>query len=113
MGQDDPSLFDPALVPFGELVAGFAPEEDDDDVGDAAMSLEGLPEEVARAVRETRPLFVARVSVDLPIELQVNVDDAGAVHLGTAPPTQHVATTTMPVLHRLRLRLVRTEDHAG
>ena len=112
MWQDDPSLFDPALVPFGALVVGFAPDEDDGDA-DGAAALEGLPEEIARAVREIRPLFVARVSVDLPIELQVNVDAAGVVHLGTAPPTQHVATSTMPVLHRLRLRLVRTEDHAG
>ena len=44
-----------------------------------------------------------RADVSTPIELDVAVEDDGRVTLITAPPTQHVETTYMPVLHRVRM----------
>jgi hypothetical protein len=83
--------FDEALVAFGELVAGFGPDEE---------ALGG-------------GLWVERVSLDLPFELEVAAAADGGVILGGAPPTQHLETSIMPVLHRLRLRITRDRGHAG
>ena len=41
--------------------------------------------------------------VELPIELSIGVTDRGTVALASAPPTQHVETTYMPVFHHIRL----------
>jgi hypothetical protein len=48
---------------------------------------------------------VERAVLDLPIELDVGVDDDGVVVLATAPPTQHVETTIMPVFHQVRIEI--------
>ena len=96
MSDDTPSPFDQALVSFAELVAGFSPDEDE------------LVSEVVGAGR----MRVERVTLDLPVEIEVAVDAAGEIRLGSSPPTQHVATTIMPVLHRLRMRIVRSAGHA-
>lgn len=41
--------------------------------------------------------------VELPIELTIGVTDQGTVAIASAPPTQHVQTTYMPVFHQIRL----------
>ncbi len=46
---------------------------------------------------------VGRVVLDMPFELDVDIDDAGRASLSGAPPTQIVETTFFPVLHRLRM----------
>jgi hypothetical protein len=77
---------DEFLHPFHALFAGLADLDADlvDDDAGVRMTME-------------------RAKIDLPIELSVTVDDAGAVTLVSAPPTQHVATTWMPVFHRIHL----------
>ena len=96
--SDETTLpFDEALVSFGELMAAFGPDED---------------ELVAADVSDAGRMRVERVTLDLPVEIEVAVDEGGNVHLGSAPPTQHLATTVMPVLHRLRMRIVRSAGHA-
>lgn len=47
-------------------------------------------------------LRLARLVVEMPLELQTRTDD-GVVALAVAPPRQAAETTVMPVLHRLRL----------
>jgi hypothetical protein len=46
---------------------------------------------------------VESAAIDTPVELDVRVDESGAVSLLGAPPTQHVETTYMPVFHRMRI----------
>jgi hypothetical protein len=96
-------LFDEALVAFAELVGGFGPDQD-------GVVLD--PEDGPRVAAAAGCLRVERIALDLPVEIEVAVHPGGQLRLGVAPPTQHIATTTMPVLHRLRLRLVRDQDHA-
>jgi hypothetical protein len=96
MSDETPSPFDEALVSVAELVAGFGPDADE------------LVSEVADAGR----MRIERVTLDLPVEIEVVVDATGDVCLGSSPPTQHIATTIMPVLHRLRMRIVRSAGNA-
>ena len=51
-------------------------------------------------------LEVEQVNVDLPIELNVFVDDEGAVTLHGSAPTQSTRTTFLPVFHRMSLQIV-------
>ena len=51
-------------------------------------------------------LEIEQVNVDLPIELNVSVDDDGAVTLHGSAPTQSTRTTFLPVFHRMSLQIV-------
>lgn len=95
MADATTSPFDQALVSLAELVAGFGPDE-------------------GEFVPEAAPgrMWVERVTLDLPVEIEVTVDVADEVRLGSAPPTQQIATSIMPVLHRLRIGIVRNAGHA-
>jgi hypothetical protein len=52
-----------------------------------------------------------RAAIDTPIELDVLVDEDGAVSIVGAPPTQHIETTYMPVFHQIDV--VVTADGDG
>ncbi len=83
---------DEYLHPFSTLCVGIADldaELVDSDFG-VAMRLE-------------------RATLDLPIELDVRSGDDGRVEIISAPPTQHVETTYMPVFHRIRLTVTADE----
>ena len=58
------------------------------------------------AARANGAMHVSALDVDLPVELELREDQGGALTLGAAPPTQHVATTVMPVFHRMRLGVI-------
>ena len=55
-------------------------------------------------------MHVEEIKVDLPIELDAAAYEDGRVELVSAPPTQHVETTFMPVFHRLRLTVAPDGD---
>lgn len=55
-------------------------------------------------------LFVERLALDLPLELQTLRDADNRLTLGTAPPTQWIETSVQPVLHRLRVTLELDDD---
>ena len=55
---------------------------------------------------------VSEVAFDLPIELDIRVDEGGVRELGISPPTQIVETTVMPVFHRLTVR-IGSEENRG
>ena len=87
---------DAALAPFSLLVDALT-------VADEPMvnPLPGLaPEGYAEG------LYVERLQMALPFEIQVDVDDAGHVRVAGAPPTQTIRTTIMPVLHSMTLHVV-------
>ena len=79
-------LYDEFLHPFGRLFEGIA---------DLDAHLADLDAGVA--------FELDRADVDTPIEVDAVVADDGAVTLTSAPPTQHVETTYMPVFHRVRM----------
>lgn len=53
-------------------------------------------------------LAIVELTLDLPLELRVREDAPGSLSLRGGPPTQTVATTVFPVLHRLQVRLARS-----
>lgn len=53
---------------------------------------------------------VERASIDTPVELDVCVDENGAVSILGAPPTQHVETTYMPVFHQIEITVTADGD---
>lgn len=54
-------------------------------------------------------MTITELAYDLPMELRVRDNEAGGLTLRAGPPTQRIETTIFPVLHRLRVRLSRTE----
>ncbi|UEM21763.1 hypothetical protein JL100_003070 [Skermanella mucosa] len=77
-----------ALAPFGDFAADLAVFAETLEDADAGVSL-----------------AVESMTIDLPVELEVLVDDDGRVRLGGEPPTQVTATSVMPVFHRMRITL--------
>ena len=49
---------------------------------------------------------VSALTITMPVELDVLALGNQVVALGAAPPTQHIATTVLPVFHDLRLTLM-------
>jgi hypothetical protein len=56
---------------------------------------------------------VDKILVDLPLEIDVLVNDDNTITLGSAPPTQHIETSFMPAIQHLKLTIVRLEDLNG
>ena len=54
-------------------------------------------------------MTIEQLQVDMPIELRVSVAEDDTVTLHGSAPTQRVATTILPVFHRLKLRVVRED----
>lgn len=87
---------------------------------DQSPTLSGLLEDFLTPQIEMAPdpaqpdqalgLFVERLALELPIEIQTLRDDDNQLTLGTAPPTQWIETTVEPVLHRLRVTLELDDD---
>lgn len=81
--------FDDALLPFAQFVSGLS--------------------NVGESLRDERmgiAMTVENIAIDLPVELEIIVDENGKVALAGAPPTQQTETTILPVLHQLRINLV-------
>ncbi len=51
-------------------------------------------------------LEIERVNVELPLELNIAVDDEGTITFHGSAPTQTTETTILPVFHRLSLQIV-------
>jgi hypothetical protein len=51
--------------------------------------------------------WVTGYEVDTPVELSIGVRPGGSVELGASPPVYHVATSTLPVFHAIRVVAVR------
>lgn len=77
-----------------------------------ARMFEGVSDLDARLTDERlgMAMLVEEMRLDLPIELGVVTHESGRVELASAPPTQHVQTTYMPVFHRLRLTVTPDGD---
>jgi hypothetical protein len=76
----------PPLPPLAETVLAMV---DVDGIGNAAQEM-----------------HVSELTFDLPVEIEASADAGSVIALGLAPPTQIIATTVMPVFHRLRVTFV-------
>ena len=86
---------DEAFVPLALLVPGLLPD---------------LPD-ICAAFDDQTGVRTQIIGLDVtsPIELDVGVRPDGSVEIGGAPPLYHLATSTPPVLHALRVVAVREE----
>lgn len=88
---------DESFLPLAELVPGLLPN---------------LPDIYAAFDEETGVRTqVTGYDVASPVELDIAVRPDGSVEIGGSPPLYHLATSTLPVLHGLRVVAVR-EDGA-
>jgi hypothetical protein len=88
---------DEAFLPLAVLVPGLLPN---------------MPDIYAAFDDETGVRTgITGYEVTSPVELDITVHPDGSVEIGGAPPLYHLATSTLPVLHRLRVETVR-EDGA-
>ncbi|MCA9707538.1 MAG: hypothetical protein KDK70_16920 [Myxococcales bacterium] len=60
-----------------------------------------------------RAMTVESLTLELPLELALDVDERGGLRVRGAPPTQRTETTFMPVQHRLRVRIVEGDGADG
>lgn len=66
-----------------ELLAGITTDSDDADVWEA--------------------MRVEELRLDFPCEIEVVVEDDGHMIIGSAPPTQKIETSFMPVIQNLKM----------
>ena len=59
------------------------------------------------------PVSVTEMDVSLPVELDIHVDDNGGITLGSAPPTQQIETTFMPVFQNVRVKITTIDKLHG
>ena len=48
---------------------------------------------------------VGQMKFDFPVEVDVHVDDEGGITLGSAPPTQYIETSFMPVMQNVQITI--------
>ena len=58
-------------------------------------------------------LYMTRLSIESPLELDVTRGDGAAPEIGTTPPLYNVATSSLPSFHRLRFTVELTRDSDG
>jgi hypothetical protein len=58
-------------------------------------------------------LTVERIGLEIPVQMQVMMDDAGNCQLGTTPPLYTVETSFPTVLHQVRCSFERIETNAS
>jgi hypothetical protein len=75
--------------------------------GDLAVYVEPL-EDDELGMRFT----IDRVVLDMPFELDIDIEPDGSASVSGAPPTQIVETTFFPVFHRLKMT-VEVEEQYG
>ncbi len=94
----DDDWMDDSVAPFRMLVQELAVFSE---------PLIGPPMSQARdAPREG--MYVERMALTLPFELDLLVQEDGSVQLAGTPPTQYTRTSVMPVFHSMSLRVTGT-----
>jgi hypothetical protein len=91
--ENDIALIDEAMLGMGEFVSQMTDVE-----GDLS------DEETQTALR------VESVSMSMPIQLDLLVEEDGGVILGASPPIYYTETTFMPVFHQLTINLMVEEE---
>lgn len=58
-------------------------------------------------------MWVERLEIELPFEMDVLVGSDGRVRLAGSPPTQYTETTFMPVFHKIKLAVTGEINSGG
>jgi hypothetical protein len=58
-------------------------------------------------------MWVERLEIELPFEMDVLVEPDGRVRLAGGPPTQYTETTFMPVFHKVKLAVIGEMKSGG
>lgn len=74
-----------------------------------SADIEGSVTDPARGVAMT----VEWTQINMPVEMDVVVDEDGSVRLGVIPPLYYVETSVMPVFHQVTLTLEASEGDAN
>jgi hypothetical protein len=75
---------DEAFIPLHQMILGMAA------AGDIRSDEAGVH------------MYISRLSVETPIELDLTVAEGGAVQIGSVPPLYRVATSVRPSYHKIR-----------
>lgn len=75
------------------------------DILQGMLSFTGDITDVEKGIR----FYIAECTIESPVELDVTVDESGAVRIGTTPPLYDVDTTFRPALHHIRFMATREE----
>lgn len=78
-------------------------------VADFVQELVGISGEMVNKDHGMR-MYVESLDISTPIEMDVLVSENGEVVLGSAPPTQTVETSFMPVFHQIKLNISIEEN---
>jgi len=77
-------------------------------IDEAMMSFEEMVNELVEPVDEIVDedngvlMGISNISLDMPIQLDVVIDENGKVQLGATPPLYHLDTSFTPVFHQFR-----------
>jgi hypothetical protein len=74
---------DEAFAPMHQIIGGMRPTAD---VCDADLGIH---------------MYIDRVSIESPVELDVSHDEHGRLRIGSTPPLYYVDTSVRPSYHRL------------
>ena len=96
--MDSNGKLDEAFLPFSEFIEELSDLEGKliDSEGDEVINME-----------------IERVDMQLPMQIDLTVDENGNVSIGGVPPLYYVETTFMPVFHQLSLRLEPAKHNDG
>jgi hypothetical protein len=75
---------DEAFIPLHEMVLGMAA------TGDIRSDERGIH------------MYVERLEIESPIELDLTVRSGGSVEIGSVPPLYRVDTSVLPSFHKIR-----------
>ncbi|MBL9027055.1 MAG: hypothetical protein JNL21_32970 [Myxococcales bacterium] len=79
-----------ALPSLAAMIGALLDQEDD-----AEPEVEGAPR-------------IESMTIELPVELALEAGESDALATRCSPPTQYTKTSVMPVFHKLRVRVVRS-----
>jgi hypothetical protein len=89
-------MIDEAFRPFAEII-------------ERIVSFNPAVEDARAGVRS----YIHTCEIELPVELDIARDEAGALRIGTTPPLYHVDTSFRPSFHRLRFTVQMPQHDDG
>lgn len=91
--MEDEKTIDPALLPFHEYMKDMC-------------DVNGQILDVAAGVK----MEVTAIETEMPLQLEIIVDEMGKITFGASPPVYYVDTGIQPVFHHLRATIVNEKE---
>jgi hypothetical protein len=55
-------------------------------------------------------LYMDEIIVEMPVEIDLGVDENGVVHIGSTPPIYYANTSILPVFHNLKVTIKEEKE---